>query len=112
MTSFKEIFNVLQSVYHKQQDTLNGLDYYTNKNFWEVISLVDDNQLLIWAERATRIKTPIFGPQWIVTEWTRLCSIVDQVKNKNSKGSIKQKRFTALMICKYWDDLLDLYPSF
>lgn len=108
--TFKEIFNDLQPVYHKQQETLNGLDYHSSKTFWEVISLINDQQLIFWAERATRIKTPVYGPTWIPTEWTRLCSIVDQVKNKQHDMSVKQKRFTALMICKYWDDLLDIYP--
>lgn len=108
--TFKEIFNDLQTAYHKKQESLFALDYHSNKAFWEVIGMVDDKQLIFWAERTTRIKTPLYAAAWIPTEWTRLCSIVDQVNNKKHDMSVKQKRFTALMVCKYWDDLCELYP--
>jgi hypothetical protein len=102
--SFSEIIPQLQKAYNKQQDLYSTLDYKANKTFWEIIKLLPDRDLLLWGDRVCSIK-PVIGNPWVPTEWTRICSIIDQVKNRKTKWSDKQRRFVALMIIKYWDDL-------
>ena len=79
-----------------------------SEDFWYVMDTIKDQDILKWAERASKVKSPI-GEPWNPSEWTQLCNIIHYMNTYDKFNELPwtkaQKRFCVFMIIKFWDDL-------
>jgi len=105
--SFREMIVALRS------EVVKDLEVATHsRDFWYVIDSIEDEPLLRWANRAATIKNPS-GASMTPDEWLQLCNILTYMKHRDPMNELpwtkKQKRFCAMMVIKYWDDLEMMY---
>lgn len=103
--TFREIICALRKCFIEQRQNNN---YQYNQDFWHVMDSINDDLVLKWAERASRIKHPVHST-WVPSEWIQLCNILHYMKTydpmNQSKWTKSQKRFCTMMIINLWDDL-------
>lgn len=90
-----ETFNQLSNTYDNNS--------YTNNNqFWKQIDNLDIKHLHLWGDRLSRT-TYLSNDN--PKEWLTLLDLNRLANNKDIQLTQKQKRYYALMIIKYWNDL-------
>ena len=108
--TFREKMVALRKCFIEQRKNDN---YQYDQDFWYVLDSISDDLVLKWADRASKIKSPVHSA-WIVDEWHKLCNILHYMKTydpyNQSKWTQSQKRFCTMMILNVWDDLeMDFY---
>lgn len=106
--SFRDKIIALRNEYLSNTSNTNR-----THDFWYVMDSISDELVMKWAERVSRIKTPIHG-HYNSGEWFQLCDILHYMKTYDKYNelpwTVAQKRFCTLMIVKMWDDLeMDYY---
>ena len=80
-----------------------------SKEFWHIADNLKDDDVILWAERATKIKGNFVNEPWISEDWRQCCNIISYYKNRDPMKQLPwtkaQKRFCTFMIIKFWDDL-------
>jgi len=105
--SFREMIVALRA-----ESTKDLIEATQSQDFWFVIDRLTDEDLLKWGNRAASIESPYNGP-WVPSEWLQLCNILTYMKHRDPMTELpwskKQRRFCAMMIIKYWDELEMMY---
>lgn len=105
--SFRDKITALQTEFLK--DRYNS---FRTPNFWYVMDSIDDELVIKWSERASKIKNPM-SEHWDPSEWVQLNNILYYQKTYDKMTQLpwtkSQKRFCTFMIIKFWDDLDNIY---
>jgi hypothetical protein len=79
------------------------------QDFWYVMDSIKDEDVILWAERAIKIKSNYVNESWNPREWEQCCNIIHFYKTcdrfKELPWTKAQKRFCTFQIIKFWDDL-------
>lgn len=101
--SFREKITALREEFLKDRYNSNR-----TQDFWYVMDTFKDEEILKWADRATKVKSPI-GEPWNTQEFMQLCNIIHYMNTYDKFNEMPwtkaQKRFCTFMIIKFWDDL-------
>ena len=72
--TFRDKITALSVAFYKDRYNNNR-----SKEFWYVMDSINDDLVLKWADRASKIKNPI-GEPWDTKEWMQLCHILSYMK--------------------------------
>lgn len=106
--SFRDKMAALSTEFYK--DRYNSL---RSDDFWYIMDTFTDEQIILWAERATKLKNHFIHEGWDTKEWEQTNNIIHFYKTRDSKTQMpwtqSQKRFCTFQIVKFWDDLENQY---
>jgi hypothetical protein len=106
--SFRDNIVTLQKEFLRDRYNSNR-----SKEFWHIADNLKDDDVILWAERATKIKDNFINESWNTNEWMQCNNIIHTYKNRDPMTQLPwtkaQKRFCVFQIVKFWDDLESIY---
>ena len=84
-----------------------------SKEFWHLMDSLSDQEVILWTERATKIKSNFINEPWDSNDWYQTNNIIHYYKTRDPMTQMpwskSQKRFCTFQILKFWDDLESIY---